>query len=267
MSNDDVLFQCDNHVAVIALNRPERLNAYTTDVAERIHELLDQIEKDLDIRAVVLHGTGRGFCAGLDMKEGMSAWPAERGPVQSRYTVQQRLAAIALRLREIPQPVVAAVHGPAVGGGLALAAACDIRVADTSARFQAAFVRLGLSGGDDGVTWFLPRIVGVSAAADILFRARFVESDEALALGLVSQVVPAGQHVVTAMEIAHEIAANPPFGIRMTKTLLNHSLGVPSLRDQLEIENRTQVLAMFTEDFAEGVEAYAQRRGPKFQDR
>lgn len=267
MDNDDVLFEQDGSVGIITLNRPERLNSYSLETARMMHALLDRVEADLDVRVVVLAGAGRAFCAGLDMKEGMERWPADRGPVQSRYGAQQRLAAIALRLREIPQPVIAAVHGPAVGGGLALAAACDIRIADTTARFQAAFVRLGLSGGDDGVTWFLPRIVGAAAAAEILLRARFVESEEALALGLVSRVVPAGHHLLTAMEVAREIAANPPFGVRMTKSLLNQSLGMPSLRDQLELENRTQVLCMFTGDFAEGMEAYQQRRNPSFGDR
>jgi enoyl-CoA hydratase len=171
-----------------------------------------------------------------------------------------------LRLREIPQPVIAAIHGPAVGGGLALAAAADLRLADTTARFNAAFIRLGLSGGDDGASWFLPRLVGPAKAAEILYTGRFVEAEEAERIGLVNHVVEEGTLLQAAEELAGEILQNSPFGIRMTKELLNYTLDAPSLRQAIEMENRTQALCLMTDDFDEGMRAFAERRPARYRD-
>lgn len=264
---DDIELEVRDGIGVVQLNRPDRLNAYSPQTVSEFLGLCDRLERDLSIRVAILHGAGRAFCAGLDMKTGIGDWDEGVGRVQNRYRVQQRLASMVVRLREIPQPVIAAVHGHAVGGGLALAAAADLRVADGTARFSAAFVRLGLSGGDDGSTWFLPRLLGPAVAADLLYTGRTVDADEALRIGLVNRVVEDGRHLEASIELAQRIMANPPFGVRMTKELLNFSLGAPSLRDAIELENRTQALCLMTDDFAEGERAYAERRPARFADR
>lgn len=263
----NILLERRNGIAVLTINRPERRNAYTLATVAEILSVCDELDRDLDSRVLIITGAGPAFCAGIDLKEGVDTWPEELGAVQSRYRLQSHLASMVVRLREIPQPVIAAVHGAAAGGGLALAAAADIRIADVTARFNAAFIKLGLSAGDDGCTWFLPRIVGPSAAAELLYTGRFIDADEALRIGLVSSVVPDGEHVTAAEELATEIIGNSPLGIRMTKELLNFSLDAPSLRHVIQMENRTQVVTMMTEDFAEGVTAFSERRPADYRDR
>lgn len=264
-----VVLAVDGAVATLTLSRPDRLNAYSLEMANEIHDVLDQLSQMRSARVLIITGAGRGFCAGLDMKEGTGDWDGidGRGRVQSRYWVQERLSSMTVRLRDIPQPVIAAVHGPAVGGGLALAAAADIRIADETARFGAAFIKLALSAGDDGVSWMLPRIVGPSAAAELLYTGRVFDAAEALRIGFVSRVVPQGEDVATAREIADEIVANSPFGIRMTKQLLNFSLDAPGFRQAVAMENRTQVLCLLTGDCDEAMAAYSERRTPEFHDR
>lgn len=262
-----VTFERRDGIAVLTLNRPERRNAYDLSTVEEIHAVCNELDADLATRVLILTGAGPAFCAGIDLKEGVDAWPEQVGKVQARYRLQRRLASMVLRLREIPQPVIAAIHGPAVGGGLALAAAADLRVADTTARFNAAFIRLGLSGGDDGASWLLPRLVGPAVAAEILYTGRFVDADEALRIGLVNKVVQEGDLAEAALNLAAQILENSPFGIRMTKELLNYSLDAPALRQAMEMENRTQVLCLMTEDFDEGVRAFTERRPANYQDR
>ncbi|MGH9019349.1 MAG: enoyl-CoA hydratase/isomerase family protein, partial [Acidimicrobiales bacterium] len=152
-------------VTVLTLDRPERLNAMTAELVAELHDALAALEGDRDCRVVVLTGAGRGFCAGLDLTGyGRPRGPVETGRVENGLATQKEIAALVPRLRALPQPVIAAVNGPAAGGGLALALACDIRLAAASARFNVAFVRLGLSGCDIGVSWLLPRLIGASRA-------------------------------------------------------------------------------------------------------
>jgi len=262
-----VTLESNDGIAILTLSAPERLNAYSLAMVEEIHAVFDELDRDLQARVLILTGAGRAFCAGIDLNEDLDAWPERVGKVQARYRLQKRLASMVVRMREIPQPVIAAIHGPAVGGGLALAAAADIRLADPTARFGAAFIRLGLSGGDDGSTWLLPRIVNPSVAAELLYTGRLIAADEALRIGLVSRITEAGRHVDVARDLAREMLANSPFGIRMTKELLNFSLDAPALRHAIELENRTQTLCLLTEDFQEGTRAFAERRQARYQDR
>lgn len=260
-------FERHDGIGHIRLDRPDRLNALNFAMVGALHEVFDELDRDLSTRVVILSGAGRAFCAGLDLYEDLDGWPEAVGPVQRTYRMQQRFAGLSVRLREIPQPVIVAIQGAAAGGGFAMACASDIRIADETARFNAAFVKVGLSAGDMGVTWFLPRIVGASAAAELLYTGRFVEAGEAATLGLVSRVVPAGTHVDVAFDVAREILDNAPFGVRMTKELLNSTFSGLSLRQAIEIENRTQVLCISTEDTKDAMAAFRERRNPDYGDR
>jgi enoyl-CoA hydratase len=177
---------------------------------------------------------------------------------------QERLAAVVAAIHGLPVPVVAAVNGPAAGGGFALALACDITICSESARFNAAFVRIGLSGCDMGMSYLLPRLVGTGAASELLLTGRFVNAEEASRLGLVNRVVPESQLLNSAIDLADEIVANSPFAVRMTKEVLRHNVNAPSLASALALENRTQALASRTSDQGEALVAFTERRRPVF---
>src|SRR3954468_3657685 len=198
-------------VALLTMDRPERLNALNRELVEDLHMALDDVAADQTVRVVVLTGAGRGFCAGLDLKE-----PMVGDGVPSSLDHQERIAGITLKLHTLPQPVIAAVNGPAAGGGLALVLASDIRLAAPEARFNAAFVRIGLSGCDIATSWTLPRLIGAGRAHEMMLTGRMVDADEAAQIGLVLEVVAADRLLDRAMEEAALIAANTPMGVTMT---------------------------------------------------
>ncbi len=254
-------------IAVIQLNRPKRLNALSPLVIEQLHEELDALADDLSCRVVVLTGAGRGFCAGLDMveHEDLLTDAGQRSP-QQRMRVQKSIAGLVLKLRALPQPVVAAVNGPAAGGGLALALASDIRLAAPSARFDIAFLRIGLSACDIGVSWLLPRLIGASRAFEIMLTGRSIGAEEAERIGLVTRVVTDGDMLEAALSVAGAIADNSPMGVRMTKEVMWSQLEVGSLTAGIDLENRTQILTSFSKDQDEAWSAFVQRRVPDFHD-
>jgi enoyl-CoA hydratase len=258
-------------VTVVTLSRPAQLNAVTPGLVEELHAVLDGLTTDTATRVVVLTGEGRGFCAGMDIQGGDpgSAGPADRprGRVQRIYGGIARGGEVVARLREIPQPVIAALRGPVAGMGMSLALACDLRIADPTTRFVAPFLDLGLSGGDVGLSWLLPRVVGPARAAEILYRARTLTAAQAYELGMLTEVVGEGGDLEAALELAGELLAKSPYGLRHTKELLNLSLEGTGLRQHLAAENRTQAMAFFTEDFAEGLAAAMEKRPPRFRDR
>ena len=255
-------------ITQITLNRPERLNAMNAALIAGLHDAFDSLAGDRDCRVIVLTGAGRGFCAGLDLSEG-AAPPAARGlgRVQAGMTVQKSIAGLVPKMRALPQPIVAAVNGAASGGGLALALASDVRIAATSARFNVAFVRIGLSGCDIGVSWLLPRLIGVSRAFELLLTGRFVDAAEADRVGLVSRVVADGEVVAAARETAALIVGNSPWGVRMTKEVMWSQLEIGSLQAGIDLENRTQVLSSFTGDLTEAMQAFLEKRPAHFTDR
>jgi len=254
-------------ITQITLNRPERLNAMNHALVAGLHDALDALADDRSCRVIVLTGAGRGFCAGLDLSEGASP-PAARGlgRAQAGMTVQKSIAGLVPKMRAMPQPIVAAVNGAASGGGLALALASDVRIAAASARFNVAFVRVGLSGCDIGVSWLLPRLVGASRAFELLLTGRFVDAKEADRIGLVARVVDDRQVVASARETAELIVANSPFGVRMTKEVMWSQLEVGSLQAGIDLENRTQVLSSFTGDLTEAMQAFLEKRPARFTD-
>ena len=213
----------DAGIRVVTLNRPARLNAMSPSLIDGLHDALDRLRADDEARVVILTGAGRGFCAGLDLKETPVPSPGSssgRGRVQRGMDTQQRIASLVPKLRSLRVPVIAAVNGAAAGGGLALALASDVRIAAESARFNVAFVRIGLSGCDIGVSWLLPRLIGASRAFELMLTGRMVSSDEAERIGLVTRVVPDDDLMDSALETARLICANSPTGIWMTKEVM-----------------------------------------------
>jgi enoyl-CoA hydratase len=254
-------------VTRITLNRPERLNAMNATLVSELHDALGSIAADPSCRVVILTGSGRGFCAGIDLSGYGRAPSAEgRGRVEDGFATQTHIAGLVPRLRALPQPVIAAVNGAAAGGGLALALASDVRIAGASARFNVAFVQLGISGCDIGVSWLLPRLVGASRAWELMLTGRIIDADEADRIGLVLRVVPDAELMPAALETAASIAANSPWGIRMTKEVMWSQLEVGSLQAGIDLENRTQVLSSMTGDMQEAVAAFLEKRPPHYRN-
>ncbi len=254
-------------IALVTLNRPAALNAMNAELIAELSAAFAALRGDRACRVVILTGAGRAFCAGLDLKEG--ATPAEAaglGRVQSGLVVQQAIAALVPMMRGMRQPIIAAVNGAASGGGLALALASDIRIAAVSARFNVAFVRIGLSGCDIGVSWLLPRLIGASRAYELMLTGRFLPAAEAKEIGLVLDVVPDGTVVDAALAEAELIVANSPFGVQMTKEVMWSQLEIGSLAAGIDLENRTQLLASHTGDMMEAVAAFLAKRPPDFKD-
>jgi enoyl-CoA hydratase len=255
-------------VALLTLNRPEKLNAMDVTLVSELHAALDEAGGDRTCRAIVITGEGRGFCAGLDLGGYGAAPDSEgRGPVGGGMATQQHIAALIPHLRRLHQPVIAAVNGAAAGGGLALALGCDVRLAAASARFNVAFVRIGLSGCDIGVSWLLPRLIGASRAWELMLTGRIIDSAEADRIGLVSRVVEDGAVVDAALETAALIAGNSPWGVRMTKEVAWSQLEIGSLQAGIDLENRTQILSGQTADMQEAVAAFLQKRPPEWTHR
>lgn len=257
-------------ILLVRLNRPEALNAMNAELIEGLLELTHQIRDDTRIRAVVLTGAGRAFCAGLDLR-GYGVAPTSpeggEGRPQAGLRVQKHIAALGDALRGVRAPIIAAVNGAAAGGGMALALMCDIRVAAASAAFHASFIKRGLSNCDIGVSWLLPRMIGFSRAADLLLTGGSVDAAEAERIGLVSAVVADGALLDAALDRASAIAESTPFGVWMTKDVLWSNLETPSFRSAMELENRTQILAVLTKDHGEAVTAFLEKRPAVYQNR
>ncbi len=254
------LERAGEHVAVVELQRPEQRNALNFSLVADLHSALDDVAADEACRVVVLTGSGESFCAGLDLRDyGM---PPDVGTHPHRHagiSGQAFLSNLTQHLHDLPQIVVAAVNGAAFGGGLALASASDIRIANESARFCSAFIRTGLTGTDAGISYFLPRLVGASHAFDMIISGRVVDAGEALRMGLVSRVVPDDALRQEALAMADAIAGYTAFGLRRTKEVLWHNLDAQSLPAALAMENRNQELAVHEPEVVEYMRAYGER--------
>jgi enoyl-CoA hydratase/carnithine racemase len=247
----------------LTLNRPENLNAITVEMVRELDAYFGGLVETRTTRIVVMRGAGRAFCAGLDIKESAAGPEA---PFGGGFGFQGALAEVYLKMRRCPQPIVALVHGPACGGGFAFALAADIRIAGESARMNAAFIRLGLSACDMGVSYFLPRLVGLSVASELMLTGRFIAAPRALATGLVSEVVPDEQLEAAAQPYLEEMLTTSPMGLRLTKEGLGLAVDAPSLAAAMAIENRNQVLCSRSNDFAEGRRAFLEKRPPVYSD-
>ena len=249
--------EVDGPVATLTLDRPEALNALTVPVKVALREALESLGRDRAVRAVILTGAGRAFCAGQDLaeREAPDAAPLE-------VEVRERYNPIIRAIRSMGQPVIAAVNGVAAGAGASLALACDLRIAAEEARFVLAFGRIGLVP-DSGATWFLPRLVGSAKAAELALVGDGVDAAEALRLGLVSRVVPGERLMDEARALAARIAEGAPLAIALTKGALQRAMTI-DLDEALEGEAKLQGIAGASADHAEGLAAFREKRPPRF---
>jgi enoyl-CoA hydratase/carnithine racemase len=251
--------RADHGVTVLRLERPERLNAINEVMLAELRETLATLPDDRETRVVVLTGAGRGFCSGIDMRNFGASMLGPDDPAINRLRFQEAMASLPQLLRALPQPVVAAVNGPAVGGGFALALASDLRVCSRSASFGNAAIALGLSGAEMGMSYLLPRIVGTSVASEWMLTGRTVDADEALRSGLVSNVLDDADLLPAAIELASLIAAHSALGVQLTKRALQANVDAPDLATAIELENRNQVITHATDEAAAARQRWADR--------
>jgi 2-(1,2-epoxy-1,2-dihydrophenyl)acetyl-CoA isomerase len=259
-----LLYEVKDGVATLTLNRPERLNALGDTLREDLHDAVTRAADDGDVRVVVITGAGKGFCAGGDVK----AMNERREQGASRPLLEKVAPGrdrTVLALRDAPKPVIAAVNGAAAGAGMNLALACDIRLASTAAKFAQAFVKRGLHP-DWGGTYFLPRVVGVAKAAELIWTGEVIGAEEALSLGIVSAVYPPEELMARTQALARKIAAGPPIAIRLAKRAIYHNLET-DLRQALEFETFAQNICFDTDDAKEGIRAFVEKRPPSFEGR
>lgn len=261
---ETLLVEKEGGIDWLTLNRPESLNSLSRTMMLELQHYFGELYTDHSVRVVVLRGAGRGFCAGLDLKEDRR--DEGSGPVAGMRT-QRRVSEIMMRMRRCPQPIISVVQGAAAGGGFGLALASDIRIAGPSARMNAAFIRIGLTACDVGVSYFLPRLVGASLASELLLTGSFLDAERARELGLVSRVLPNEELEAEARRLAQEILGNSPIGVRLTKECLNLSVDAPSLESVVAMEDRQQILVAQTSDMREGVAAFLDKRPPEFSDK
>jgi enoyl-CoA hydratase/carnithine racemase len=253
-------------IARITMNRPDRLNSIDGSLIDGIEEAFDELEGDGETRAIILTGAGRGFCSGADLTGTSQAWvPTGRTFMKTMYNMQLRLTDLMTRMYESPIPTIAAVNGVAVGGGLAFALHCDIRIGSTTARFGSAFIKAGLSSLDMGTSYLLPKIVGAGRAREMMMTGRIIDASESERIGLVHEIVEPDQLVEACLRMARSITVNNEFGVWQTKIGLNATLDAPSLRHAKEIENRTQILCSMTPNAREAATAHMEKRPPNFE--
>ena len=261
----DLELRQDGDVVWATMNRPDRLNALSRNLVKELREFFVGLYWRRDVRVVVLQGAGDAFCAGLDLKE--RADPQASRSIGASLTRQREISEIVIAMRRCPQPIIACVDGAAAGGGFALALASDVRIATPRMRMNAAFIRIGLSACDIGVSYFLPRMVGSSVAAEYMLTGRFIDAERAYQLGLISRIVPAEQLQSEAQSFAEDMLHATPLGLRLTKEALNHAIDAQGLEAVIAMEDRNQILAVADADFAEGVQAFLEKRKPKYVKR
>jgi enoyl-CoA hydratase/carnithine racemase len=261
-----LLIEHEDGLDRVTLNRPESLNALDPSLIDALNVYFQGLQRNRDTRVVVLKGAGRNFCAGLDLKHAMKRRAGQQEPpgVTESLDSQRRIADIVMLMRRCPQPIISLVAGAAAGGGFALALASDIRIATKSARMNCAFIKLGLGGCDIGTSYFLPRLVGVSVASELILTGRFIGAERALAVGLVSEVVDEDQLDAAAEPYIEAMLTASPVGLRLSKECLNMSVDAPSLESAIAMEDRNQILCSRSEDFNEGIRAFLEKRKPVY---
>lgn len=248
----------------LTLNRPDRLNAFDAAMVDELNDYFERRMTDLACRVIVMRGAGRAFCAGVDIKDIHSL---VANGVDADYVGQRRISDIIVKMRRCPQPILALVHGAATGGGFALSLAADIRLVGTSAKLNCAFIKLGLTGCDMGLSYHLPRLIGTANAAALMMTGRFIGAERAVALGLACEAVPDEQLESAAQAYVVDILATAPLGLRLTKDGLNQAVDAASLEQAVALEDRNQVMTLNGPDFAEGLAAFVEKRAPAWPGR
>lgn len=249
-------------VVRLTMNRPQRLNALNPALATALRDYFQGLYRRNEVRVVILQGAGASFCAGLDLKEQQ---PGKDLGAVGMMSVQHSIRDIMMAMRRCPQPIISVVQGAASGGGFALALASDVRLATPEARMNASFIRIGLTGCDMGVSYFLPRMVGSSVASEYLLTGRFMDAQRAHALGLFSRVGPLDEMQREAQALADDMLRTTPLGLRLTKEALCHSMDIGGLEAVIAMEDRQQVLCTQTDDFREGMQAFLEKRPPRYR--
>ena len=261
MRFETITWEKKGQIGLLTLNRPERYNAISYQLRDEVATVLDGLKYDTDCRVLVITGAGKAFCSGTDLKGKLF-----EGDIKDRtphlYDSQKRLSDLIVGFRQIPQPIIAAVNGVAAGGGMCFALASDVRVAGPNARFIASFVNVGLSGGELGSSYFLPRLVGLSRASELLLTGREVLAEEALQIGLVSRLTAEGEVLPAALEIAESMLEKSPLGLKLTKEILNTALE-HDLEASLQVENRSQLLCVMSGSFEEAIKRFENRKNKK----
>ncbi len=250
-------------IGLITLNRPQRLNAINLDMLDDFFALFDHLNKNEDVRVIIITGAGRGFCSGADLTDDrVSAQAANlfTNAATHLIKIQKVYSRLIVEMKRLVQPIIAAVNGHAAGGGMCMALASDVIIGSPQAAFTPSFINIGLSGGELGTTYLLPRIVGSARAADILMTGRTVDAMEAEKIGLVSRLVEADRLMEEAMQVAQAMLDKTTLGLRFTKETLNQNLNAPSLEAAIELENRNQSILCLTPEFFKAIEEFGKRK-------
>lgn len=246
MAYRTILYDVVGEIGILTFNRPQAVNAVNTEMLGELLAFWRERQDDFAVRVIIMRGAGeKGFCSGLDLKEASQAQGAfaagdAGSPSETVYNSQKRFSSVACLMRTCPQPIIASVHGPAMGGGLSFALAADVRLASEDAMFNAQYINIGLGGADVGSSYFLWRIVGWGRANEMCLTGARVYADEAYRIGLVNHVYPREKLMPAAMEMAREMVSKTKLGLRLTKDALNAGINLPSLEDAVKIEDRNQ---------------------------
>ncbi len=261
MSYSTLLVEKHGAVDWLTLNRPEALNSLSQRMVGELHDYFDSLQNNYDVRVVVMRGAGRMFCAGLDMKD------KERKPSRGAddgMISQRNFSGLVMKMRRAPQPMIGLLHGYAAGGGFSIALGCDVRIAAEGTKMNCAFIKIGLSGCEMGSSYHLPRLIGTSNAAELLYTGRFIDAARALRLGLVSDVVPEAELVDAGRALADDMIATAPLGLRLTKEAFWANVDAQHLDAAIAMEDRNQILAVTNGDLDEGIAAFLDKRAPRW---
>ena len=267
----------ENGIGILSLNRPEKLNAINFQMEKELHEVFDHLMVNLDCRVLILRAEGRAFCSGTDLQEAVilntKKYPEGYEkyyflnvpePIKRKIYHQWRISSIFVKMRKISQPIIALVHGAAAGGGFGFAMASDVRIVGTDVKFINASINIGLTGADVGGSYFLPRLIGLSRATEIMYTGRSVGAEESVKIGLALKAVELKDLMESAMELASDMIKKSPLGLRMTKQALNLTLDSPSLETILQLENSSIVLTFSSKDVNEASAAFFGKKDPKY---
>ncbi len=267
----------DDGIGILALNRPDKLNAISFEMEEELHQVLDHLMTNIDCRVLILKGEGRAFSAGTDLQEGLILNSKKKPagydrfyylnvpePLKKKLYHQWRISQIIIKMRKISQPIIALMHGAAAGGGFGFAMASDMRIGSEDVKFINASINIGLTGADVGGSYFLPRLIGMAKASEMLYSGRAIGAQEAKDCGFLIKVVKKEKLLEEGVNLAQQLLKKSPLGLRMTKQAINLSLDSPSLENIIQYENSSIVLSFSSKDMNEASSAFFEKRDPKY---